>query len=183
MLKVGLTGKIASGKSAVENILRQKGFLVIDLDIISHDILEDEKIKNNVVKIFKTSSRKELAKIVFDDEEKRKTLENIIHPEIKKYILDLFEKNKNEKIIFISGALLYETGFDKLFDKIILIDSDVSLRKERLKKRNNYSDIEIEKRINSQNKDYKSKADFVVDNSGSIEELKLKIEEIINKLK
>ena len=181
MLKVGISGKIAAGKSEVENILQTLGYNVFDLDKISHDLLENnEKIKAHILDEFKTLNRKELGKIVFSDNIKKQKLENIIHPELKNIILDIFEKNQEESAVFISGALLFKTGFDKLFDKTIFINSKDEIRLERLIKRNNLSKKEALDRLHLQ--DEGDRADFIIENNSDINELKTKIEKLIKEL-
>jgi dephospho-CoA kinase len=180
MLKVGISGKIAAGKSEVENILQNLGYKVFDLDKLSHQLLEDNKIKAQILAEFKTTDRKELGNIVFNDEAEKQKLENIIYPKLKEIILELFEENKEEKVIFISGALLFKSGFSKLFDKTIFIDADDKIRLERLMKRNNLS-IEVAKsRLNLQ--DDKNSADFIIKNNSDIKNLEKEIKNIIKKL-
>lgn len=180
MLKVGITGNIASGKSIVESLIKDKNYLVFDLDIISHKLLsENEEIKKAILDEFKTLNRGDIGKIVFSDFEKRKKLEEIIHPKLKEFCMRIF--NGSEKIVFISGALLYEAGFDKLFDKIIYIDAKKEIRLERLMKRNNLSKEDALLRIESQ-LDNKNKADFIVENNDSIEKLEIKVNSILREL-
>jgi dephospho-CoA kinase len=167
MIKLGLTGNICSGKSEVEKIIENKGLKVIDLDKISHKLLENN---SEIYEHFKTLNRKEIAQIVFSDIKEKKFLENIIHPLLYDFILDEFKKDYD--IIVISGALIYEAEFDKLFDKIIFVDAPYEIRLQRLIKRNNLSMDESKKRLNCQNDSNKSKADFIIENNGSIEELK-----------
>lgn len=175
MIKVAITGNIASGKSVVESYLRELGYKVFDTDKIAHKILENSF---EVKKIFGTSDRKEIANIVFSNKEKLKQLEAIIHPEVKKEILNLFKLN--EKIIFISVPQLFESGFNKLFDKVIFISADDNLRLERLIKRNNLTKEEALKRISAQNKEEEkiSKSDFILYNNGDIESLKNEIKNL-----
>ena len=133
MIKIGLTCNIASGKSEVENIFLKKGFIVVDLDKISHQLLEnDDEVKNKVLDEFKTLDRAELAKIVFSDLNKQKILEDIIYPKLKEYIIKCFKINEDKKALIISGALIYEAGFSSLFDKIIFVDAKKELRLKRL---------------------------------------------------
>ncbi len=181
MLKVGISGKIAAGKSEVENILQLLGFKVFDLDKISHNLLENnEEIKMQILAEFKTLNRKEIGKIVFSNNIKKQKLENILHPELKNIILNIFEENKNEKTIFISGALLFKTGFNKLFDKTIFISSKDEIRLERLMKRNNMTKKDALIRLNAQ--DNSTEADYIVENNSDISDLKTKIEKLLKDL-
>ncbi|MBR2068737.1 MAG: dephospho-CoA kinase [Candidatus Gastranaerophilales bacterium] len=174
MQKLGLTGNICAGKSQVEAILEKKGYKVIDLDKISHKFLENnEEIKNH----FKTLDRKIIAGIVFSDSSEKKFLESIIHPLLYNYILEEFKKDY-EKIV-ISGALLYEAGFDKLFDKIFFVDAPYDTRLERLMKRNNLSQKEAEKRLQAQNTNYKNHADYIIENNSSLDDLEKTINSIL----
>ena len=181
MLKVGISGKIASGKSEVENILQTLGYKVFDLDKMSHSLLEnDEKIKTQILAEFNTLERKELGKIVFGNKEKKQKLENIIHPKLKEIILEIFEQNKEEKAVFVSGALLFKSGFNKLFDKTIFIDANENLRLERLIKRNNLSLEDAKLRINLQDDNYQ--ADFIIENNSNISNLKIEIDKLLKDL-
>ena len=135
-------------------------------------------IKNKILNEFQTLDRKEIAQIIFNNEIKKEKLENIIHPELKKIILELFEQYKNEKAIFISGALLFKSGLYKLFDKTIFIDADENIRLKRLMKRNNLSKDEAQLRLNLQ--DDSNLADFIIENNDSVEILKAEIKQLLD---
>jgi len=171
MIKIGLTGNIASGKSTVEKIIVEAGFKVVDLDMVSHCVLENE-CKNDILKTFNTTDRKKLGDIVFKDKNELKKLENIIHPELKKYVLKFFEDNKNEKAVFVSGALIFEAGFSDLFDKIIFVDAKRDIRINRLMKRNSLNEEEALLRIDAQSDKFKQKADFILENNLDLKTLK-----------
>ena len=177
MLKVGISGKIAAGKSEVEKILQELGFCVFDLDIIAHNLYENEHIKKEILAEFNTFKRSEIASIVFNDNNKKKNLENIIYPQLKKEILNVFEENKSKKAIFISGALIFKTGFYKLFDKTIFIEADDEIRLKRLINRNNISIEEAKKRLNLQ--DDRDLADFIIENNADKNSLKNEIEKVL----
>ena len=182
MLKVGITGNIASGKTQAEKIISEVGYKVFDLDKITNNLyLTSEDFKKKIKLEFGTFEKAEISKIVFNNNEKLKKLEDIIHPILKDETLRIFEENKNEDKVFISGALLFEANFDKLFDKIIYIDADLILRKERLIKRNNLSEIEALKRINAQQNNSFG-ADFVIKNNSDLDEFKNKIKEVLKLL-
>ena len=116
MIKVGISGRIAAGKSEVEKILQKLNYKVFDLDVISHSLFEKENIKNLILNEFKTIDRKEIGKIVFNDFDKKKKLENILYPELEKNILDLFEKNKKEFALQLLETKM-ETAQSAFFDK------------------------------------------------------------------
>ena len=120
MKKIAITGNIASGKSQVENILENLNYTVYDTDKIAHDCLSKIKdfygfdvFTNGII------DRQKLGTLVFSNPQIKKKLEDLIHPIIKKEVLNIFEKNKNKDFVFISVPLLFETDFYKLFDKII----------------------------------------------------------------
>ena len=182
MLKVGLTGNIASGKSEVEKIISNLGYKVFDLDIISHEVLENE-CRKEILKEFQTLDRKKIGQIVFNDKRKKEILEKIIHPILKNKVLSIFENNRNENMIFISGALIFEAGFDSLFDKIIFIEANKDLRLNRLTKRNNLNIQQALIRINSQNEKSKLKADYIVENNTTTEKLEINVKKTIEALK
>ena len=175
MLKFGLTGNICSGKSQAEKIFEDKGFKVVDLDEVSHKFLENNE---NILKHFKTLDRKKIADIVFSNEDEKKYLESILHPLLYDFVLEEFKKDYDK--IVISGALLYEANFDKLFDKIIFVDAPYELRLKRLMERNNLDKANAQKRLNAQNDKNKAKADYIIENTGSIKELEKAINSILS---
>lgn len=178
MIKVGITGKIAAGKSQVEKIIQNLGYKVFDLDEISRLVFDYEKIKSEILKEFQTLDRKEIGKIIFSNKDKKKKLEQIIHPELKNFVFGIFEKYKEEKVIFVSGALLFESGFCEFFDKTIFVEASDEIRLERLIKRNNLSYEDAKMRLNLQ--DDSNLADYIIENNTDIESLKNKTNSLIN---
>ena len=191
MIRVALTGNIASGKSTVQKILEDKGFKVFDADKIGHKILENEQ--KTIIDAFSgydisennKISRQKLGKLVFENEVLRKKLESIVHPEIEKEILKIFKRYEKEEFVFVGIPLLYEAKMDNLFDKIIVICTDENLRIKRIIERDNLSKAEAQNRINSQMpQDKKIKlADFVIENNSDYENLKNEVDKILKLIK
>jgi dephospho-CoA kinase len=189
-LAIGITGILGSGKTTVSKILKKMGFKVISCDEIVHKLLNRKDIIKKFKKIFGTEvvknnkiDRKKAREIIFKNSKKKEKIEKILHPEvfkkIKKEILDI----KNKKgIIFIEIPLLFETKSEYLFDKIMVVSAPKKEIKERL--RNRYSEEEIKNIWKSQIPlSYKEKkADYIIDNSGSILETEKKIKKIIENL-
>lgn len=192
MLKIGLTGNIASGKSAVENMFKSLGVPVIDADRVCHDLYKDKSVQDKIKltflneDIFENSqiSRKKLGNIVFESKEKKQDLENILHPLIIQKIKDFFELNKDQKIIVASVPLLFEAKMEKIFDKIIIVCCDDKTRLQRIINRDNVSETQAWARIKSQMPQTEkiSMSDFIINNNGSLEETNNQLKYIIKKL-
>ena len=173
MIKYGITGNIASGKSTVENIIKAYGYSVLDTDIVAHEFLNCDEVKelfkNNDVFDDGKISRTKLGQLVFSNNEYLKKLEEIIHPKVKEKITDFFKKHSCEKAVFVSVPQLFETNMEKMFDKIIFVYADDSIRENRLVKRNNYTKEYAQKRMSAQiSQEQKiSRADIVIYNTSS----------------
>lgn len=195
MLVLGLTGNIGCGKSSVSNIFMKKGIDVIDADIVARRIFDDKDLLNLVFENFGKSirnedgslNRKALGNIVFNDNQKLKTLNSLTHPKIKENILSevLKYKNKGKDIVVIDAALLIEDNYLPYIDKLILVICKEDIQIERIKNRDNCTKEEAISRINSQiSQSEKSKfADYIIDNSNSFEELEQKVLNLIENLK
>lgn len=189
MIKVAVVGNIASGKSLMEKVLDKNGFVVFDTDMIAHDLLIDTP---DIAKAFSEYdvfeygrlSREKLGKLVFSESDLRVKLESIMHPMIKSELENAFKVYSDEKFIFVSVPLLFEAGWESMFDKIVFIKSDDELRLKRLIQRNGYSEQYAKIRLNSQlPQDEKcSKSDYVIENNGSVEEFEQSINEFISSL-
>lgn len=193
MIKLSITGNIASGKSLIESLLREQGIITIDTDEIVHNILSqdieiiekvnnlfDIDVKDNEGKI----DRKKVGDIVFNDKNKLEKLEKILHPEVKKAVDKFFQKNKNKRIVAVSVPQLYETGWEVYFDYVLLVVADDKTRLERLLKRNNFTEEAAQKRLAAQisQEEKAKKADFVINNSEDIENTRLQLKSILEKI-
>ena len=198
---IGLTGGIGTGKSTVSQILRNKGFSVIDLDVISHKVIEFPSVVEKIVKNFgkevlennennndgnRTISREKLGKIIFSNREKRFTLNSIMHPEIlrimQKKILECESKNEKEnKIIFVEIQLLFEVQWEKEFDYILLVAAKRDIQVKRVLERDKRSEKEAWDIINSQMSldEKRGKSDFVIENDGNIDDLNRKVDKFL----
>ena len=180
MIKIAITGNIASGKSAVEKLLSAKGFTVYDTDKIAHEILENSnevRLAFNDFDILTNDKidRKKLRDIVFSNKNLLQKLEAIIHPLVKDKLLKIFEKD--DFIVFVSVPQLFEAGFETLFDKIVFITAPEETRLERLMQRNNLTREDALKRIAAQEKDETKipKCNFVIQNNADLTNLERQV--------
>ena len=192
ILIIGITGSIACGKSLVSNYLQEKGYTIIDADKIGHMALENDEVKKQLVNKFGKSILKDnevnrvtLGKLVFENNENLKELNNIIHPQIRKNISEQIQVHKNEKLVFVDVPLLFEAKFDDLVEKIIVISLDEKIQLERLMNRNSLSKEEALQRIKSkiQVREKEKLGDYVVDNSFTQENTYNQVDRILEKLK
>lgn len=193
-LVIGITGGSGSGKSAVASILKQYGMFIIDADSIAHSIIEKGKPAYiEILSVFGDSildskneiDRKTLGKIVFEDEQKLKILNQCTH----KYIVDEIRKDiennsKEFKNIVVDAALLIESKLNLVVDRVWIIYADTDIRIDRIVKRDNISYEQAKKRIESQTKwDEISKyADEIIHNNGDFESTKKEVYEILKRM-
>lgn len=180
---LGLTGGIASGKSTVSAYLAQNGALIIDADLIARQVVAKKSsgLKQIVAKFggeILTASgeldRKKLGKLVFSNKELLKNLTDITGPLIRAEILREIEaaKKAQVKLVVLDIPLLFETGYQTLCDKVMVVTIPSKLQLERVIKRDNLSAAEARKRIANQLPASKRNelADVLIDNSKSVAE-------------
>jgi len=197
MLKVGLTGSIAVGKTFVCEVLAELGAFVLDADLTAREVVEPNTkglkliIKNfgrEVLQPDGTLDRINLGAIVFADEEKRQLLNSIVHPLVIEKQNDWLAQKELEKpdaIAVIDAALMIESGGYKRFDCLIVVWCDSDIQLERLILRNNLSKEEALKRIKSQmpQEEKKRYADFLIDTSEGFENTRLQTIEVFEQLR
>ena len=195
MLVVGLTGNIGCGKSSLSDIFRAEGIKIIDADIIARQIYEDEKLLSKVYETFGNDiknedgslNRKALGRIVFSDDEKLIQLNKLTHPVIRQKVSDKIEeyKSQNEEIVILDAALLVESDYLNFIDKLLVVTCKENIQIERIIARDNCSIEEALGRIKSQmSQENKVKyADYVIDNSATLSELRKKAFIFMNYIK
>ena len=174
---VGITGTIGSGKSSISSYLKKLGYIIIDADIISKKISEEEKVKSKIKDVFGDEyvvsnklNRQRLANLIFKDEEKRNELNNILHPLIKEEMIE--EINQvNNNIVFLDVPLLFETSFYELINASIMFYTKKDINIKRLSNRNNISLVDAKMMIEAQmdGEIKKTYATYVIDNSDTLE--------------
>ena len=193
---IGVTGKMASGKTTVSRFLSDilKGAKLLDLDKIAKEIYcNDLNILKEIKecfgnKVFYTDVKINyncLGSIVFASKSEMKKLNKIMFPAIEKKVFELIDLNKNEKYIIIDAAILFDTSLYKLCDFIILVKSNQKLRKTLLEKKcSNLTNQEIQMRLKGQKiKICKEFVNFVVKNNGSEKDLYEKTLKLAEKIK
>ncbi len=197
MLKVGLTGSIAVGKSFVCGVLSELGCHVLDADQTAREVVEPgtEGLRR-IVKEFGREillptgrlNRKMLGAIVFSEPGKRQLLNSILHPliidEQDKWV-ESCSSTDPDGIAVIEAALMIESGGYKRFDELIVVWCGSDIQLQRLMKRNSIGREEAEKMIAAQmpQKEKKRYASFLIDTSGSFDETRLQIESVYKELR
>lgn len=175
MKKIGITGSIGTGKSVVSDYFRRLGHLVISADQINSELLEKEAVITKINQLLfninsLTLDKKQVSKLIFSDEFKKKQLEDYLHPLIYAKIKAIIADNEKEKIVFLEIPLLYETNFKELTDYVIVVYASEQTQIKRIKARDNIRESDVKKRIKGQMplKEKLFQADYVVDNSGTL---------------
>jgi len=183
-MKIAITGNIGSGKSTFAGFAEEAGFPILRADDISKNILNtDEKVRALVIKEFGDKSfidgkpnKNFLAKEVFSDPVKLQKLESILHPRVLKSIdKSVKELLKNNNVVFIEAALIYEADLEDRFDYVVLVTAK---RNNRLKRKieSGITEGDFCKRESNQipEEEKKKRADFVFSNDTTKQDLKMK---------
>lgn len=187
MLKVALTGNIASGKSFLLKLFQDMGAYTVNADQIGHRLLDQPFIKKSITQTFGSSvltqdciDRSKLAKLVFNDPPAIDTLERLLHPLILKEIeSEAMKASAQDYPFFIAEVpLLFEKGWERFFDKTVVVMSPSDLCKKRSKLSS--KDFELRQQRFMPDSIKKAKADFCLHNEGSLEELRQQGEALFN---
>jgi dephospho-CoA kinase len=191
MLIVALTGGIGSGKSTVGELFQQLGAVVVDSDQLAREVVErgslgfeqivtlfgDEILKNGEI------NRSTLSEIIFKDPAKRKELEQITHPLIRKAFSDIVSKSGDQAIVINQIPLLVESKYEYNFDHVITVSTSEDKRIERLLAKG-YTREQIQNRMKSQASDLEREkiADSIIQNNEGEIELLAQVENIWEQL-
>lgn len=189
---IGITGGVGAGKSAILDYLKNKPDTKVMLaDEIAHELMvpgtqcyDRLKAEFGTEDIYQKDGffdRIKLAQVIFSDDEKRKKLNGIVHPVVRKYVIGqaAYERKEGKiKLLVLEAALLIEEHYDEICDELWYIYTSEENRRIRLKKQRNYSDEKINEIFNSQLTDekFRKACRVVIDNNGTIEAAEAQIE-------
>ncbi|KAG6900765.1 hypothetical protein C0993_002189 [Termitomyces sp. T159_Od127] len=195
MLVIGLTGGIATGKSSVSKLLKEKKIQIVDADLLARvAVLPGTKALKKIVEEFGPDillgngslDRKKLGEIVFNDEAKRKKLNAIVHPAVRwamfRKIIEHY--TGSEKYCVLDVPLLIEGGLWKWVGQVVVVYCSADIQLQRLMERDNCTREEAVARINAQMHiaDKVAYADYVIDNSGTPQELSAQVDAFVERL-
>ena len=151
MIIIGITGSIGMGKTTIAQMLRRFSFPVFDSDKeVKHILENNHDVKSQIFEIWPNVAIKEdkkikvdkilLSEIIFSNKKTRKTLEKIIHPQVRKKRDIFIQDNHSSDIVVLDIPLLYETGTDKICDEVFLAYTNPTLQKERVLARKNMNE-------------------------------------------
>ena len=191
MRVVGLTGGIASGKSTVARMFVELGARLVDADLLARQVVEPDKPAwGEIADHFgegglnpdRTLNREKLAEIIFRDPDERRVLNDISPPRIGAEMLDLIQRFQREgaAVVLIDAALLLESPATNWIRPVVVVTAEEEVRAERIMERDGLSQEQALARIRSQMREdeRKTRADYVIDNSGSLEDLQDRVEEV-----
>ncbi|MBF7125739.1 dephospho-CoA kinase [Pediococcus pentosaceus] len=182
---VGLTGGIAMGKTTISQFLKSKAIPVVDADQIAHEILTVDEVKVKLMDTFGESildknqniDRRKLGPIVFNDQRQLERLNIIVQPYIRTEIVRQLDTFSASKVVVLDAPVLFEQGYEKMVDYLMVIKTSAQIQVERLMQRDSLNEIDAQKRIQAQMpiEEKVKKADIVIDTSGTIEETRSQV--------
>ncbi len=194
MILVGLTGGLASGKTTVAGMLARRGAIVVDADELSRRAVAPgtpgltriaEVFGDGVLDPSSCLDRSALARIVFQDEQKRRMLESIVHPEVFRLLGEVVNRYRDtDEILVFDAPLIVETGFDRACDFLVVVSAPTAEQVARVSRTRGMTVDQARARIASQASapDRESRADIVLRNDGTVNELEDKVEALWKEL-
>lgn len=188
MKKIAITGNLGTGKTTILKILQDLGFSTFSCDEAVKELYEDLDVKEEIVKIFGKEileteggiNKKMILEKILKDQELKKRLENILHPLVKEKFLEFIEENKKEKVIFAEVPLLFEVGWESLFDEIWVVSCSEKTQKERIAKKGLEENIGSEiLKFQLPLREKEKRAHKIVFSEKDIKELKEEIKEML----
>jgi len=187
VIALGIVGEIGSGKTYVSKVFKHYGYNVFNADKVVHKIYKKNKsINKKISRIFKLSEKKlnlkDLANIIIKNPFKLAQLNKIIHPAVKKKLLNFIKKNKKEKLIVLDIPLLLETNFKYFADIIVFVDTaNKMLARFRKKRKISAKLIHVLEKYHLNKERKKAMSDFVIKNT-TLSLLKSQTMAILNKV-
>jgi len=189
-MNIGLTGGIACGKSTVSAMLVRRGAILVDADQIAREVVEPgspvlaeiaERFGAQVLQSDGSLNRKRLGEMIFRDPDLRRELNRIIHPPIRATMLERMragESRHPDKLVVADVPLLYESGLERMFEEVVVVYVPREVQLARLMRRDGLTREQAEERLSAQMpiEEKKRRADFVIDNSGTIEETERQVD-------
>lgn len=187
LLKVAVTGGLSCGKTTVCQFLKELGAYVVSSDAIVHQLLSpDTKLGKKVVSLLGTLDRRKIAEIVFQDHDLLKKLEHLLHPVVQEEIDKEYAlaKSKGAPLFVAEVPLLFEAGLEKHYDVIIAVSANNEDSKARFIKKTRDDEEAFLRRASLQwnVKDKVARANYVIQNNGSLESLGFEVENLFNQL-
>ena len=194
MVVIGVTGGVGTGKSTVAGMFKALGAVVLDADMIAHQVMEPKRLAwRRIVKVFgrgvlnddESINRRQLAGLVFRDDDSRRRLERIVHPQVLREIrsrLRRLRRSRKVPAVVLDVPLLVEVGAQGLVDALVVVTAPPQIQRARLKDTHGWSDEEIRARVAAQ-WELSAKAalaDDVIDNAGGVDATRTQVKRIWN---
>jgi dephospho-CoA kinase len=195
---IGITGGVGAGKTQILSYLSTKPAVRVMLaDEIAHELMEPgtacyERIRDcfgqeDIWLSDGRFDRTKLAAVIFADDGKRKTLNDIVHPAVKEYVRQQAQSERRRgelRLLVLEAALLIEEHYDEICDELWYINTDSNIRRARLKESRGYSDEKVDQIFASQLSDvvYRNACTVMIDNNGPVEDTLVQIDELLRRV-